>query len=132
MAGIIVNEGRSKSLVDSIKNAQTTLYLGLYTNASQPSKTQTLPVTEVSTLLTGYARIALTDTDWTEASQVITNIQKTFTAGEDWGSVTGYFIATTVDDTGLLIAVESFSLPFNMTNTSVLNITPKIKNVDPA
>jgi hypothetical protein len=132
MAGIAVNEGRSKTLTDSVKDAQTTLYLRLYTNASQPTKTQSLPVTEVSTLLSGYAAIPLTDTDWTEVSQVITNIEKTFTAGEDWGNVTGYYISTTSNDTGLLLYVESFSLPLNMTNGSILKITPKISNVDPA
>ena len=132
MAGIAVNQGRTKTLTDSVKDAQVTLYLGLYTNVTQPTVTQVLPVTEVSTALSGYARIALTDSDWTELNQVITNLLKTWTAGEDWGNVTGYFIATTVDDTGLLLYVESFTLPLNMTNGSIINITHKISNVDPA
>ncbi len=132
MTGISVNQGRSKTLVDSIKDAQSTLYLGLYTNVSQPTVTQVLPVSEVSGALSGYARITLTDTDWTELNQVITNIQKTFTAGEDWGNVTGVFIATTVDDTGSLLYVQNFTLPLNMTNGSILRVTPKISNVNPA
>lgn len=130
MAGIIPNEGRSKALVDFIKDSQTTLYLGLYTDVVQPTKTATLSTITELGALTGYARIALTNTDWTEANQEITNLLKTFTAGEDWGNVTGYFIATTLDNTGKLLAVESFSSPLNMTNTSTLDITPKIKGVD--
>lgn len=130
MAGIIVDEGRSKALVDTVKDAQVSLFLGLYTDASQPAKTATLStLTEAAG--TGYARITLTDTDWTEVNQVITNLEKTFTAGAGgWGNITGYFIGTTLDNTGKLIAVESFTQPLNMTDGSTLKITPKVKGAD--
>lgn len=128
--GKLVNEGESDVLTKWIKDSYVTLYLGLYTNTTEPAETADLAsLTEPSGF--GYARIALASADWSIASavnDVIENLQKTFTAsGGTWGNCYGYFIGTTVDNTGLLLFVEHFSNgPYDVTDGSSVKITPSI------
>ncbi len=105
------------------------LYLGLYTNITEPAETDTLAqITEP--VGSGYARIALAPADWTESPQgTFANLQKTFTAsGGNWGNVYGYFICTVLSGTaGKLIAVEQFiDGPYNVTDGSSVKVTPKV------
>lgn len=106
----------------------TNLYLGLYTNTTEPAETATL-ASLTEPVGNGYARIALTPADWTESPQAtFANLQKTFTAsGGDWGNVYGWFLATSSDGTGKLVMVEHFSDgPYNTPNGSIVKVTPKI------
>lgn len=107
-----------------------TLYLGLYLENPEPAETATLAsLTEPSG--GGYARIALTGADWTEdgvLKGLWSQLQKTFTAtGGAWGSVYGYFVATSSDGTGKLNGVEHFSDgPYITPDGSIIRVTPVI------
>lgn len=106
----------------------TNLYLGLYTNATEPAETATLAsLTEPAG--GGYARIALAPAGWTESPQAtFANLQKTFQAsGGAWGNVYGFFIATSSHGTGKLLHVEHFTDgPYNTPDGSIIRVTPKI------
>jgi len=101
-------------------------YLGLYTNAGEPAESATLSsITEVSG--TGYARKTLARGSFSVSGSVASFAEQTFTAGSDWGNVTGYFIATSSDNSGILCFVESFTGgAFNITNGTSLKLTPNI------
>jgi hypothetical protein len=109
-------------------SAPTNLYLGLYTNTTEPAETATLAsLTEPSG--GGYARIAIAcGGDWTLSSDQITAAQKTFAAsGAAWGNCYGYFIATTSDGSGKLLAVEQFSDgPYNVVDGGSVKVTAKL------
>ena len=132
MSGKLTDEGENDVATWYMKNNQSSrgadgLYLGLYTDSTEPLETATLAtITELA--LTGYARIQLLDADWTITDDVAENIAKTFTAGEVWGNIYGYFICNIVSGTaGELIFVEHFSTgPFNVADTKTIEITPKI------
>jgi len=116
----IANQLLGSTAVDS------TLYLGLYTNASEPAETANLSnITEVDG--TGYERKALARGSWSITASVATFAEQTFSASSSWGAVTGYFIASTANDSGQLLSVESFAEgSFNMVNGSTLKFIPKI------
>lgn len=104
------------------------LYLGLYTNATEPVETAAL-ASLTEPVGNGYARMALTPADWAESPQAtFSNLQKTFTAsGGNWGNVYGCFIATSSDGTGKLVGVEHFTDgPYNVSDGSVVKVTPKV------
>ena len=132
MGGKLVNEGEIDVISWYVKNDQSSrgadsLYLGLYLDSTEPLETDTLStITELA--LTGYARIQLNDADWSGAADVATNLAKTFTAGEAWGNVYGYFICNVASGTaGELLFVEHFSTgPFNVANGKTIEVTPKI------
>ena len=133
----LVNEGRIDVGEWYLKNVQTSrgadaLYLGLYTDTTEPLITDTLSsITELA--LTGYTRIQLLDADWSNVIGVFTNLEKTFTAGEAWGNVYGYFICNVSTGTaGELIVVEHFSTgPFNVANGKTIDITPELIFANP-
>lgn len=106
----------------------TNLYLGLYTNTSEPAENATLAgITEPSG--GNYARIAIAcGGDWTLSADQITAAQKTFAAsGAAWGNVYGYFLATSSDGTGKLLAVEQFSDgPYNVVDGGSVKVTAKL------
>jgi len=132
MGGKLTNEGEIDVVSWYLKNDQTSrganaLYLGLYTDTTEPPETATLAtITELA--LTCYARIQLNDADWSGAGDTATNLTKTFTAGEAWGNVYGYFICNVASGTaGELLFVEHFSTgPFNVANGKTIEITPSI------
>ena len=132
MGGKLVDEGEIDVGTWYLKNIQTSrgadsLYLGLYLDTTEPLETDILAtITELA--LTGYARIQLMDADWSNTGNLFANIAKTFTAGEAWGNIYGYFICNVPSGTaGKLVAVEHFSTgPFNVANTKTIEITPKI------
>jgi hypothetical protein len=124
-----VNEGENRVL-DILVGSQavdSALYLGLYTDSSEPGETATLStITEVNGA--GYARKTLARGSWTIADDLATFAKQTFTASGVWGQVTGYFIGTSSNNTGKLLAVESFAEgSFNMVNGSVLGLVPKLR-----
>lgn len=126
MAGKFVDQGRNDNATKYVKNAYTNLYLGIYKNTTEPALTATLASLTEETGA-GYTRTALASVDWTVVANVATNLQKTFTPSADWGNVYGYFIATTIDGTGLLLWVEHFSNgPYNVLNGVPVKITAKV------
>jgi|GEM_PF-1333692 len=113
------------------KDTVTDLWVGLYKDVTEPAEDGTLAgLTEVP-VASGYARIALTNTDWTEQATKgeFLHIQKIFTAsGGDWGDVYGYFLTDCASGTGgKLVAVEDFSDgPYTVNDGWSVKVTPKV------
>ncbi|MEE9356232.1 MAG: hypothetical protein V3U75_11635 [Methylococcaceae bacterium] len=130
MAGKLIKEGQTNILTWYLKNIQTSrpadsLFLGLYTNTTEPPITATLASGLTELALAGYARIQLIDDDWTINVDQGDNVLKTFTAAEDWGNVYGSFITDLTSGIGKLIAVKHFTNgPFNVLNGKTIDITP--------
>ncbi len=134
MAGKLVTVGHTNKLTWYFQNDQSSrvadsLYLGLYTDTTEPPITAELPATDITELgLGGYSRIQLLDADWTIIDDLATNLAKTFTATVDWGDVYGSFICDSSSGAGNLISVKHFTNgPFNVLNTKDIEITPKFQ-----
>ena len=131
MSPKLVNEGETNVLEVYLGgDARGPLYLGLYTNTTEPGETATLAsgLTELPVAL-GYARIALADGDWDIWDDLATNLEKIFTAaGGNWGNVYGYFICDVASGVGgNLLWVEHFSDgPYNVLNGILVKVTPAI------
>ena len=123
MAGKLTNEGEAHILNTYLKGVtRGTLYLGLYTDAVEPSEAATLAtITEAA-----IARIIINNADVTVLNDLATIAQKTFTAAAALGNVTGYFICNISTGTwGTLIFVEHFSDgPYNVAAGESIRITP--------
>jgi hypothetical protein len=130
MAGKLIKEGQANILTWYFKNIQTSriadsLYLGLYTDTTEPPITATLSAGITELALAGYSRIQLIDDDWTISVDQADNVLKTFTAAEDWGNVYGSFITDLSAGVGTLIAVKHFTNgPFNVLDGKTIDITP--------
>lgn len=113
------------------KDAPGDLWVGLYLDTSEPAEDATLAsITEVPVLY-DYARIALTNTDWTEQATkgIFQQLEKIFTAnGGNWGTVYGYFLTDVASGTaGKLVAVEDFSDgPYVVNDGWSVKVTPKV------
>ncbi len=135
MAGKMVTEGLTDWLTWYLENDQTSrgadaLYLGLYTDTTEPVVGTTLStITELA--LGGYARIQLLDADWTIVTDTGTNLSKTFTSTVDWPAVYGSFICNVSTGTaGELIAVKHFTAgPFNVLSGQTVGVIPTIVGV---
>ena len=127
----LVDEGENRilNILLGATAVDATLYLGLYTNTTEPAETANLAaITEPSG--NGYARISLSrGANWTISGDLATYLEQTFTATGVWGNVYGYFIATSSDGTGKLLFVEQFSNgPYNVQNNGdAIKVTPKIR-----
>lgn len=120
-----------------LRNAaqNTNLFLGLYTNATQPAEGAAMTdIVEVSG--GGYARITLAPADWTEqAGQTAEGgkrydqPQKIFTFSAAVGEIRGYFITTTLTGTaGPLIVTEHFPAAVNVNQANYeVRVTPRIE-----
>lgn len=132
MAGKLIEEGMTDILTWYFKNIQSSrvtdsLYLGLYTNTTEPPITATLSSGLTELALGGYARIQLLDADWTISTDQADNVLKTFTASVDWGDVYGSFITDLSSGAGTLIAVKHFTNgPFNVLTGKTIDITAKM------
>ncbi len=132
MAGKFVTVGHTDILTWYFGNDQSSrvadsLYLGLYTDTTEPPITAVLPATNITELaLGGYARIQLLDADWTITGDQADNVLKTFTAAVDWGNVYGSFLTDGSAGASQLLAVKHFSNgPFNVLNGKTIDVTPK-------
>jgi len=103
------------------------LYLGLYTNPTELAETAILSdINEVSSV-SGYARKTLTRGSWVITGDAAVYAIQTFLAqGGDWGNVTGYFIATSLDDSGVLLATEHFDVALPIVDTKGVKIESQI------
>lgn len=131
--GNMVNEGFANLGTWYLKNSQSSrgansLYVGLYTNTTKPLVTSTLASGLSELGLAGYSRIQISDGDWSNVLGLFTNLQKTFTAGEDWLAIYGAFICDIAASTsGLLIDVDHFTNgPFFIGNGLTFKVTPQI------
>lgn len=102
------------------------LYLGLYTNPTE------LPESAILSSLSepvgwGYGRKTLTRGNWSIAGSAATYAIQTFLAqGGAWGNITGYFIATSPDNSGKLLATEHFDTVLNIVAGKGVKIQPRI------
>lgn len=133
MAGKFVDEGETHALQILLNGTAGwgTLYLGLYENTTEPAETAVMDggITEETIGSNGYARIAITTSNWTVSGDTSTAAEKTFTAATaTWGNQYGYFLTTTATGTsGKLLWVEHFSNgPYDVTVGSTVAITAKI------
>jgi hypothetical protein len=104
----------------------TYLYLGLYKNAAALEEDDELAsITEPSGF--GYDRKQLPRGFWGIANDKATfDIQTFLASGGDWDGITGYFLTTTADNTGILIASEHFDNAFIVADGKGIKITPTI------
>jgi hypothetical protein len=132
MSAKLTNEGENHVLdVYLAGDVRDPLYLGLYTDGTEPAETANLDsITELVEGANGYDRIALPDANWTIVDDVATHEQQTFTAnGASWGNVTGYFICDAANgNVGNLIFVEHFSDgPYLCLDGLSILVTPAIQ-----
>ncbi len=106
-------------------------YIGLATDASLAETASLGDQTEVSG--TGYARqaVASDNVDITSAATgtndyKVTTKTVTFTAGGTWTGANTVFLATTVNDTGVLIASAPLSETRTLEDTDTLTIAIQI------
>lgn len=103
-----------------------TFYVGLFKNASGLGESSVL-TDLVEPSGGGYARQSVPNADWTITGPEAEATQETFSASSDWGNIYGYFVATTSDNGGKLLALEEFSDgPYNVLNGGSVKVTAKI------
>jgi hypothetical protein len=126
MAGYSPDEGDNNSaailwgrfLTDFTGNME----LGLFTNVAPGQTITEATITEPSGV--GYARIALTDGNWSGGA-TRSYPQQTFTAGGTWtGAVQGYFINTLGATKRLSIIEVDPNGPYNFILNDTYKITP--------
>jgi hypothetical protein len=143
MSEIYPDEGLDFSMAIFPKNGANiaTLYLGLFTSQTPttvPARGALLANagsdwTEVSG--TGYARISLAAASWgaqgtSGSGRKSIYPQQTFTAGGAWTVANGFFIATTVDNTGKAICFANFDSGVARTlqvSGDTLKVTPAME-----
>jgi hypothetical protein len=134
MAAEVHTEGLQFLLEVSFSEEQSvpaSFYIGLATDASLAEDASLGDQTEVSG--TGYARqaVASDNTDFTSAStgtndRKITTKTVTFTATGTWTGAKTVFLASTVNDTGKLIASAPLSGTITLNNGSTLQVAIQI------
>lgn len=132
MAGFVPDEGEAL-IADMVCKRTLTdrdadLELGLFTNVTPGETITEATITEPTG--TGYARIDLTDANWTGSADTRAYAEQTFTGGAGgWtGSVQGYFIATKASGGTqrlLFIEVDS-SGPYTIGAGDTYKITPNV------
>lgn len=131
MAGLLPDEGETLVANLIFKGADVDrgvgLELGLFTNITAPETITAATLTEPTG--TGYARIQLTDANWSVTAGVASYAKQTFTAGAGgWtGGVYGYFVVTK-GTVPRIVAIElypagSVVYAANDTQDITLNIT---------
>lgn len=129
MAADVHQEGLQYILETAFSEEQSVpanFYMGLCTDASLAETASLGDQTEVSG--TGYARqaVASTSVGFVSAStgtndRKVTTIEVTFTAGGTWTGAKTAFLATTVNDTGKLIASEQLSGTITLVDNGTLS-----------
>ena len=119
-------ENRILNILFGSQAVDGTLYLGLYTDSTEPAETATIAsLSEVSG--SGYARKTLTRGSWSVVADAASYAAQTFTASGSWGTVYGYFICTSADDSGKLLFVENFTNgPYTMSTNDAVTVTPSV------
>lgn len=130
MSGKWCSEGFNRifNILFGATAVDATVYLGLYTDSSEPAVGAALAdLTEP--VGGGYARKTLTrGTDWTIVAALLTADTETFTSsGAAWGNVYGYFVGSSSDNTGKLLIVEHFSDgPYNNIDGGSISVQARV------
>jgi len=104
------------------------LYLGLYkVPVTEPAEDLGLSgLTEPTGA--GYERKALVKGTWVRDVDVsIYPTQTLLATGGNWGDIYGYFIATSLNNSGKLVAICHFTSPLNVLDGKGIKIVPKIR-----
>ena len=125
------DEGKILLLEIFFKNTSplSNIYMGLFTNSSEPAAGDALALITEPSPSGGYARkVYSRNDDWNMGTNAISGSSETFTAsGGDIGNVYGYFLASTEDESGKLLAVEVFTDgPYYLSSGDYIIITPVI------
>lgn len=103
------------------------IYMGLYRDTLEPPEDVVLTDFD-EPYGSGYGRKQLTRGQWTRADDLSTYELQTFLAsGGDWGDIYGYFLATTINNTGLCLAICHFDAPFEVTAGKGIKIVPQMR-----
>lgn len=103
------------------------LYMGLYRDTLEPGESVVLTDFD-EPYGSGYSRKQLTRGQWVRADDLSTYRLQTFLAsGGDWGNIYGYFLSTTINNTGLCIGICHFDAPFEVTAGKGIKIVPQIR-----
>ena len=103
-------------------------YLGLYKNPTELAEDAVLSGLDEPSG-GSYVRQVLTRgvANWTIVDDAATYATiKTFLSTAAWGDIWGYFIATSLNNTGVLIATEHFDAAYNIVSGKGIKIQPKI------
>jgi len=126
-----VGENRVANILFGAQAVDANTYMGIYTDAAEPGEnanlpTQSNPITELSG--TDYARKTLARGTWVITADHADYAQQTYTAGAGgWANCYGYFIASSLDNSGVLLCVEHFTGgPYNVPEGGAIKITPKV------
>lgn len=114
-------------LKNMAQNSQ--LYLGLFTNDISALAPADVVLSDlVEPVASTYVRQILTPSNWIVVSQVATYPDIDFEVLlESYGTIYGCFIATSLDNSGLLVALDIFSAPVDLINYGDrVGITPRI------
>lgn len=134
---LLTNIGRINFITKYFKN--TDLYIGLWSKTTtEPAVTTTLvelsttyEIVAVDNLY--YSRQLISKNKWIiDPIEIVAYLNSPikYAAINTWANVTGYFIATTEDSSGKLLAVEKFTTegyPINIFSEQHLTIYPKIR-----
>lgn len=136
MSGKIHYEGQEYLGNTSLKNTgHSTLYIGLYKNASPLTKNENM-LSIVEATGGGYSRKTLSNAEWiidptktTNQGTLLVQLRQTWLFNAAIGNVTGYFITTSpTGNTGKLIATEHFPSPANVNQSDFeIRVTPRIE-----
>ena len=113
-------------LKNQLQNSQ--LYLGLYTNEILADLNDADLSWFTEPTATNYARAVLAPANWVVADEVSVYPAIEFEVSlEQFGTIYGCFIGTTLDSSGLLLAAHTFSVPIELLYYGDrLEITPRI------
>jgi len=123
-----------ESAISDVQTPPANFYLGLATDESLDEDAGLADVGEVTG--TGYARVTIASAAaaWTSAGAGTADWKVTaadacvFTAtGNDWDDAKMWFLATTSDDTGKLIASGALSETRSLVSGDSLSVTPTIQ-----
>jgi hypothetical protein len=116
-------ENRVLNILFGTQDVDTVLYLGLYKNVAALAEDAALTGLEEPVGF-GYARIAVSRGSWTISGASATYPAQTFLAdGGDWGDITGYFLGTTVNNTGKLLFTEHLDAAIEVTDGKGIKVT---------
>lgn len=124
--GMLQVEGSTVFLESYFKN--TDLYIGLW-SGSTPTTSATLSGFTQEVVYSDYERITIPKNDFVfipEERRMYTNRKYSFSPRIQNWSADGYFIATTSDNTGILIDVVKFKKTETIEPFKYLNIQPAI------
>lgn len=130
----LANQGEQNMLAHYFQAAAVSanLYVRLYNDT--PVATDTLADLLGEVTGAGYAPLAFArnSTDWPTLAldtgdYKITSATKTFTATGDWTSATYLVLATTTDNTGLLVAFAPLSTTRTLVNGDTLDVSVAVK-----